>query len=93
VPTTCAASVSDATPHHNEVVDVIVATAPGAHVSVTAHYHTERTTHHGIADATGTASVPFDVLNAIYGFNVRVTVVASGAGGTLDCATSYTPTP
>jgi hypothetical protein len=70
-----------------------VRTAPGAHVSVTAHYHTERTTHHAVADATGEAAVPFDVLNAIYGFNVRVTVVASGAGGTLDCATSYTPTP
>jgi len=75
------------------VVNVIVQTAPGAHVTVTAHYHTERTTHHGVADASGEASVPFDVLNAIYGFNVRVTVVASGAGGTLDCATSYTPAP
>jgi len=85
--------VSDATPHHNETVNVIVQTAPGADVTVTAHYHTERTTHRGVADSTGQAEVPFDVLNAIYGFNVRITVVASGAGGTLDCSTSYTPTP
>ena len=93
VPTTCAATVSDPTPHHNEVVNVIVQTAPGAHVTVTAHYRTERTTHHTVADAAGQADVPFDVLDAIYGFNVRVVVVASGAGGTVDCSTSYTPTP
>jgi hypothetical protein len=92
-PTTCAASVSDATPTHDEMINVVVQTAPGAHVTVTAHYRTERTTHHASADSSGGADVPFDVLNAIYGFNVRVVVVASGAGGTADCSTSFTPAP
>jgi hypothetical protein len=75
------------------VIDIIVQTAPGAHVTVTAHYHTERTTHHASADSSGEADVAFDVLNAIYGFNVRVSVEASGAGGTADCSTSFTPAP
>jgi hypothetical protein len=85
--------VSDSTPHHDETINVIVQTAPGVHVTVTAHYSTERTTHHGVADSTGQANVPFDVLNANYGFTVRAVVVASGAGGTADCLTTYTPTP
>jgi hypothetical protein len=75
------------------VINVIVQTAPGAHVTVTAHYRTERTTHHASGASSGEADVPFDVLNAIYGFNVRVVVVASGAGGTADCSTSFTPAP
>jgi hypothetical protein len=93
VATTCAASVSDATPPHDEAINVIVQTAPGAHVTVTAHYRTERTTHHASAASSGEADVPFDVLNAVYGFNVRVVVVASDAGGTADCSTSFTPAP
>jgi len=95
IPTTaalsCTASVSNGSPHHGQTVDVLVHTAAGAQITVTAHYKSKDTVHDGAADVSGHADVPFDIATATYGFTVDVDVAVSAGARTMTCSTSFTP--
>ena len=83
--------MSNATPHHNQTIDVLVQTAAGAQVTVTAHYKSKDTVHTSTASGTGHAAVPFDISTATYGFTVLVDVDASVGDQSATCSTSFTP--
>jgi hypothetical protein len=88
----CTATVSNASPQHNKTVEVIVRTAAGAQLTVTAAYKSKNTAHTGSAAASGDGDVPFDIASVSYGFTVHVTVDVSARGKTAECARSFTPT-
>jgi hypothetical protein len=83
--------VSNSAPHHNQTVDILVTTGPGAQLTVTAHYKTKNTVKTGTADASGHGSVAFDISTATYGYTVNVGVTAVAGGRTASCSTSFTP--
>jgi hypothetical protein len=83
--------MSNASPHHNQTIDVMVQTSAGAQVTVTAHYKSKLTVHAATADGAGDADVPFDISTATYGFTVSVDVDASLGGQSTTCSTSFTP--
>ena len=87
----CTASVSNESPHHNQTIVVLVQTAAGAQVTVTAHYKTKDTVHTATASGAGQAGVPFDISMATYGFTVSVDVHTSVGGQSAACSTSFTP--
>jgi hypothetical protein len=87
----CAASVSNTNPQHEQTVDVLVQTAADAQLTVTAHYKSKDTVHAGTANGSGHADVPFDIATASYGFTVDVDVAVSAGGRTTTCSTSFTP--
>jgi hypothetical protein len=87
----CTASVSNASPHHNQTIDFLVQTAAGAQVTVTAHYKSKDTVHIATADSSGHADVPFDISTATYGFTVQVDIGSSLGGQSAACSTSFTP--
>ena len=88
---TCAASVSNASPAQNSTTSVLVTTAAGASLTVTAHYKSKDTTHSATADGAGHASVPFDISRASIGYTVVVDVSVSANGHTGSCSTAFTP--
>lgn len=87
----CTASVSDASAHHNQTIDVLVQTAANAQVTVTAHYKSKDMVKAVAADGTGHAIVPFDISTATYGVAVSVDIDAAVGGQNAACATSFTP--
>lgn len=87
----CTASVSNASPHHNQPIDVLVQTTADAQVTVTAHYKSKDTVKATAADGTGHAVVPLDTSTAPYGVTVSVDVDAAVGGHNAACSTSFTP--
>jgi putative cell wall-binding protein len=88
---TCSASVANPSPPQHTMIAVQVDTAPGASVTTVAHYKTTSTTLNTVADATGVASVSYDVGSATLGYKVVVDVTVTAAGQQTGCSTSFTP--
>jgi len=91
-PLTCTASMSNSTPSDYSTTDVLVATAPDAGVTTTAHYKTTDTTHTAVADSTGHADIPYRISRATPGYTVTVDVAVTSGARTGSCSTSFTPT-
>ena len=87
----CTARVSNSSPHDNQTIVVVVQTAAGAEVTVTAHYKSKDTVHTATASPTGQAGIPFDIPTATDGFTVSVDVNAFVGGHNATCSTSFTP--
>lgn len=87
----CTASVSNARPHDNQTIDVLVQTTARAEVTVTAHYKSRDVVQAAAADGTGHATVPFEISSVTYGFTVQVGVDAAVGGHSAACSTSFTP--
>lgn len=87
----CSASMSNPSPAQNSTTDVLITTAPGASLTVTAHYKSKDATHTATADGTGHASVPFDISRAAIDYTVEVDISASANGRTATCSAAFTP--
>jgi hypothetical protein len=91
-PLACAASMSNSAPSDESTTDVIVHTGvAGASVTTTAHYKSTNTTHSGVANSSGVATVPYDIGRATAGYVVTVDVTVTAGGASATCSTSFTP--
>lgn len=88
----CTASVSRASRHDHQTIDVLVDTTADAHVTATARFKSMDVVKVAAADRTGHAIVRFDTTKATLGFAVSVEVDAAAGGQHAACSTSFTPT-
>lgn len=87
----CSAAVSTSSPADYSTVDITVRTAAGAAVTTVAHYKTTSHQETGVADASGVATIGYDISGATPGFTVVVDVTATAASRSASCSTSFTP--
>jgi hypothetical protein len=87
----CHASMSNKHPADFTTTDVKVRTVAHAYVTTVAHCKTVNRTHHRRANASGRATVPYEISGATVGRKVVVDVYVSRPGRKGKCSTSFTP--
>lgn len=91
VATTCRTVASPPNPQQHTNLDVIVATVPGAKITVVYHFKAGAATQLSHADAAGRADVLRNIGGATIGFAVPVTVTVALGPNTSTCSTTFTP--
>jgi hypothetical protein len=91
VPTTCKTAPNPPNPQQHTVLDLMVATVPGASVSVVYHFKAGAATQASKADKTGHADVLRNIGGATVGFAVPVTVTVTLGLTHGTCSTTFTP--
>jgi hypothetical protein len=87
----CTATVTKWHPADGTSVGVRVRTAPGAQISVTAHYRTASRGKSARANAAGRHTFRYRISDATPRYRVKVDVLVSQAGQNGSCATWFTP--
>ena len=90
-PLTCTATVTRRHPADGSKVGLSVSTAPGARITVVAHFPAGNRKKKARADSTGMRTFWFQVGSATPGYRVRVDVRVSAHGRKRACRTSFTP--